>query len=80
VGAGRARRSSRRVPLCALAGSGLGSSDDQEGVGQQGQGDVPVPARPATDLVVVQADLILGLLEAVLDRPPGPGHPNQADQ
>src|SRR5215213_6893104 len=49
-------------------------------MGQQGQGDVPVPARPAANLVVVQADLVLGLLEAVLDRPAGPGHPDQADQ
>jgi hypothetical protein len=36
-------------------------------VGQQGQGDVAVPAWPAADLVVVQTDLVLGLLEAVLD-------------
>ena len=49
-------------------------------MGQQGQSDVPVPARPAADLVVVQTDLVLGLLEAVLDRPAGPGHPDQADQ
>ena len=46
---------------------GLGAGDGQEGMGQQGQGDVPVPVRPAADLVVIQADLGLGLLQAVLD-------------
>src|SRR5262245_62338474 len=49
-------------------------------MGQQRQGDVAVPARPAAHLVVVQADLGLGLLEALLDCPPGPGHPDQAEQ
>jgi hypothetical protein len=34
---------------------------------QQRQGDVPVPARPAAHLVVVQTDLGLGLLKTVLD-------------
>jgi len=29
---------------------------------------------------VVQADLALGLLEALLSRPPRPGHPDQAEQ
>jgi len=38
-------------------------------MGQQGQGDVAVPAWPLADLVVVQADLALGLLEAFLDLP-----------
>jgi hypothetical protein len=38
-------------------------------VGQQGQGDVAVPAWPFADFVVVQADLVLGLLEAFLDLP-----------
>src|SRR4029453_4715678 len=50
------RRSGRRVPLCAVAGGGLGAGDDQEGVGQQGQGDVPVPARPAAALCVVRTN------------------------
>ncbi len=29
---------------------------------------------------MVQADLALGLLEAFLDRPAGPGHPDQPDK
>jgi hypothetical protein len=65
--AGRAHRSGRRVPLCPLAVDGLGAGDGQEGVRQQRQGDVAVPARPPADLVVVQADLTLGLLKALLD-------------
>src|ERR687897_383640 len=53
----RPRRSPRLPPLpIAIDGGGLGAGDDQEGVGQQGQGDVPIPGGPAADLVVVQAD------------------------
>ena len=44
---------------------------------QHGQGDVPVPAGPGADLVLVQPDLALGGLEAGLDRPARPGHPHQ---
>jgi len=29
---------------------------------------------------VIQTDLVLGLLEAVLDRPAAPGYPNQTQQ
>jgi hypothetical protein len=38
---------------------------------------VPVPGVIAADLVVVQAGLVLGGLEAFLDCPPGAGHPDQ---
>jgi hypothetical protein len=41
---------------------------------------VPVPGVVAADLVVIQADLVLGRLEAFLDRPPGAGHPDQLGQ
>jgi hypothetical protein len=34
------------------------------------KGDVPVPGAVLADLVVVQAGLVLGLAEAVLNRPP----------
>src|SRR5581483_7439327 len=47
--------------------------DGQHGVGEQRQRDVPVPARPAAHLVVVQADLPLGRLDTLLHRPAGPG-------
>jgi hypothetical protein len=49
-------------------------------MGQQSQGGAPVPAWLFADLVVIQTDLVLGLLEAVLDRPATPGHPNQTQQ
>ena len=39
----------------------------EEGQRQYGQGDVPVPAVPGPDLVIRQADLLLGDLEALLD-------------
>ena len=41
---------------------------------------MPVPGVVAADLVVVQAGLVLGGLEAFLDRPPGPGHGDQLGQ
>ena len=44
------------------------------------QGDVSVPAVPSADLVLVQADLALGALEGLLDRPPGAGDPDQLAQ
>ena len=52
----------------------MGGGDGQVGVGEHGQGDVPVPAVESSDLVLVQTDLVLGGLEAFLDRPAGTGH------
>ena len=49
----------------------------QEGERQHRQGDVPVPAMPAAHLVAVQPDLLLGRLEALLDRPAPTGDPGQ---
>jgi hypothetical protein len=54
------------VPVFGLDGG-------QEGVGQHGQGDVPVPAGVLADLVVVQAGLALGGLEGFLDHPADTG-------
>ena len=42
----------------------------QERVREHREGDVPVPGLVEPDLVVVQAGLVLGLGEAVLNRPP----------
>ncbi len=56
------------------AGAGLRG---QEGVREHRQGDVPVPGAVAAYLVVVQAGLVPGLGEAVLDRPPGSGDRDQ---
>ena len=51
--------------------------DDQEGVGQQAEGYVAVPGVPLPHLVVVQADLALGLREALLHRPTILARPHQ---
>jgi hypothetical protein len=48
------------APLSGLAAGGQGTGDAQERVGEQSQGDVPIPAGPAAHLVVIQADLPLG--------------------
>ncbi len=45
------------------------AQDGEVGVGEQRQGDVPVPAGIGADLVLVEPDLALGLLEATLDGP-----------
>jgi len=52
---------------------GSAGGDGEKRVREHGQGDVPVPGAVLADLVVVQAGLVLGLAEAVLDGPPGPG-------
>ena len=49
-------------------------------MGEHRQGDVSVPAVVAADLVLVQADLALGALEGLLDRPAGAGDPDQLAQ
>lgn len=46
-------------------------------MGDQRQSDVPIPAVPAADLVVVEPDLALGLLEADLHVPALAGDPRQ---
>ena len=53
---------------------GRGAGDGQESVGRERQDHVAVPAIPAPDLVVIQADPALGRLGALLDRPPRAGH------
>src|SRR5262249_12439029 len=51
--------------------------DGEVGAGEDGQGGVPVPGVVAADLVVIEAGLVLGGLEALLNRPAGPGDPDQ---
>ena len=41
----------------------------QHGEGKHDQRDMPVPAMPGTGLIMLEAELGLGGLEAVLDRP-----------
>ena len=79
---GQTRRQSRRRTSGTVSGSrsatksSVGSSPDDDlaqhgeiGVRQHGQGDVAMPAGPGTHLVLVEADLAFGGLEAGLDRP-----------
>jgi hypothetical protein len=49
-------------------------------VGEHRQGDVGIPGAPGPDLVVIQPGFVLGLLETLLDAPPGPGDPGQVQQ
>jgi hypothetical protein len=49
----------------------------QEGVGQQAEGDVAVPGVPSPNLVMVEADLALGLREALLNRPTVLANPHE---
>lgn len=58
-------------PLCFVAG--LGCKRGQDCVDEHGECDVPVPAHVSTDLVLVQAALVLRCLEAPLDRPAAAG-------
>jgi hypothetical protein len=68
----------------SAARSGVGSSPDgdlaqrcETGLRQHGQRGVTVPAGPRADLVLVEADLALGGLEAGLDRPTRAGDPHE---
>src|SRR5829696_3587784 len=65
---------------CWLAGPFGQGCDDQEGVGEHGQGDPAVPGPPAANLMLVQADQALAGLEAFLDGPAAPGDPDQRGQ
>src|SRR3954452_7800257 len=51
---------------------GMLADHGQHGEGEHHQRDVPVPAVPAAGLVVIEPELVLGGLEAVLDRPAVP--------
>lgn len=48
------------------------------GVGEHRSGDVAVPGVVAADLVLVEPDLVLRGLEALLDGLPGAGDPDEA--
>src|SRR3954447_22247744 len=52
----------------------------EKGQRQHSQGDVPVPAVAGADLVIGQADLLLGDLEAFLDRPAPSGDAGESGQ
>src|SRR5215208_1755889 len=79
-----ARRAATRRSFWGCGRVRVVADDRQHGEGQHDERDVPVPAVPGAGLVVVEAELVLGGLEAVLDCPampfdldqgldPGPG-------
>src|SRR5450631_3204530 len=54
--------------------------DGEEGVREHRQGDMPVPGWVEPDLVVIEAGLVFGLSETVLDGPAGAGDGHQLGQ
>ena len=62
---------------CVGLSPGVGGDDGEPRMSQHGERDVAVPGVPETNLVLVEADLILAGLEALLDCPP---HTDDGDQ
>src|SRR5262249_56744490 len=56
---------------------GRSPQDDESCMGEQAQGDVPIPARPGADFILTQAPLALGFLQTRLDPPPLARYPHQ---
>src|SRR5688572_30810034 len=56
------------------------AQDGQVGQSEHRQGDVSMPAGPGADLVLVEPDLALGRLEALLDGPARARHPHEIRQ
>src|SRR5690606_36584011 len=79
TGSGRRRRLSGRlwVPLFRRSLVFGGAGGGVVGRGQHGQRDVGVPGSVVADLVLVEPGFVLRGLEALLDRPPGAGDPDQ---
>jgi hypothetical protein len=63
--AGQRDQPGRRL-LASAFGNGR---HDQEGVGEHGQGDPPIPGAPAAHLMLIQPDQALAGLEAFLNLP-----------
>lgn len=71
---------SREVPASGSAGGRVGGDGGQEGQGEHGEGDVPVPRCSVPDLIVVESDLALGGLETLLDAPADTGDADEFGQ
>ncbi len=54
--------------------------DGEEGVGEDGEGDMSVPGVPGADLVVVESDFILAGSEALFDGPARSGHVDELSE
>ncbi|GGV71430.1 hypothetical protein GCM10010277_83310 [Streptomyces longisporoflavus] len=70
----------RLVCVIGPFGGRVGGEGGQEGQSKHGEGDVPVPGGPVADLVMVETDLALGCLEALLDAPADTGDADQFGQ
>ena len=53
------------------------ADDGHHGEDEHDEGDMAVPAMPGAGLVVIEAELILGSLKTILDRPAMPFHRHQ---
>src|SRR5690606_21405371 len=58
-------------------GIGMMADDGHHGEGEHDQRDMAMPAMPGAGFVVIEAEFVLGGLEAVLDRPAMPFHLHQ---
>lgn len=70
----------RVVRLRWPVGGCIGGDGGQEGQGEHDKRDVPVPCGPVPHLVMVQADLAFGGLEAFFDAPASAGHADEFAQ
>lgn len=77
---GWAVRTGRHPPFRRLLVLPLRSHRRQQGAGDQGQGDMPVPALPPPDFVFVESDLTLGFEEAKRNLPSAARRPNEVGQ
>jgi hypothetical protein len=57
-----------------------GGGDGEDGCGEHGEGDPPVPGGPSPDLMPVQACQGLAGLDVLLDGPPEPGYLDQGGE
>lgn len=67
-------------PWCRGWGDGMGTGDREERMRQQGQREMAITARPAPDVIVIQAHLPCGGLTALLNGPPTPRRPHRLRQ
>jgi hypothetical protein len=63
-----------------LHGEGPRSHDRQQGQRPHGEGNMPIPARPAPHFIMIQSNITFGSFKTALDGPAGPGHPHDLGQ
>ena len=57
-----------------------GPKHGQQRIRPHRQGDVPLPARPTPDLILIQPDLPFGFLKALFNGPPATDHLDRGRQ